>query len=165
MERAKLAAGQIFSSYPDYGKAPKEYLASVIEYLALLPDYVVAKLADRQTGIATKSQYLPTIAEIKIAADTIMEDRAKEVRYANLQSRRIALPSYRVPFRPFPKLWGAFADEPAVIKLLDHPGSFDFLNVASRTLATQGKEAARTFILSTDGNKSVDTRATSEAAA
>lgn len=55
-------------------------------------------------------------------------------------------PAVRTPFRPFPALWAAFADEPEIIKLLDNPGSFAFLDDAGRTLAMRGKDAARAFI-------------------
>lgn len=52
----------------------------------------------------------------------------------------------RTPFRPFPALWAAFADEPAIIAILDNPPSFAFLDDAGRALAMRGKDAARQFI-------------------
>lgn len=56
-------------------------------------------------------------------------------------------PPVRTPFRPFPRLWEAFADEPDIIEILDHPpGGFSFLNEASRTFAMRGKDPAREFI-------------------
>jgi hypothetical protein len=56
------------------------------------------------------------------------------------------------PFRPYPKLWEAFADEPEMIIILDnrHPDhlqSFESLTQYSKTLAVRGKEAAREEIL------------------
>lgn len=56
-------------------------------------------------------------------------------------------PPIRTPFRPFPALWEAFADDPAILAKLDNPGSFAFLDDAARTLARRGKDAARVFIL------------------
>lgn len=143
---AKQAAGQILSSYPDYGKAPKEYIASVTEYLAGLPDFVVTRMADRHLGIAAKCQFLPTIADLKAYADAVLEMRARQVRYAGLQDRRPASAPVRKPFRPFPKLWEAFADEPEIIAQLDKARSFDFLFDASRIFAMRGKDAARKLI-------------------
>lgn len=52
----------------------------------------------------------------------------------------------RSPFRPFPALWAAFADEPEIIKTLDHPPGFAFLDDAARILAIRGKDAARAMI-------------------
>ncbi len=53
---------------------------------------------------------------------------------------------FREPFRPFPRLWAAFQDEPEIIALLDKAPSFGFLDDAGRALAVQGKDAARKFI-------------------
>lgn len=117
-------------------------MASVIEYLALLPDYVVDKIADRLTGIAAQSQYLPTIADLKVFADRAMEDRAKEIRYSRLQGLKPSLPPPRTRFRPFPKLWQAFADDQHTIDKLDASLPFDTLFDASKALATKGKPAA-----------------------
>jgi hypothetical protein len=62
------------------------------------------------------------------------------------------------PFRPYPKLWAAFADEPEMIIILDnrHPDflqDFDRLTFYSKTLAMHGKEAARTEIMRPRGPK------------
>lgn len=147
IEAAKSAAGQIFSSYPDYGKAPKEYLATVIDYLATLPPYVLNALADKRLGIATKSTYMPTIAEIKVAADLAIDSRNQALRYEAIQRRKLPLlKGPRTPFRPFPALWAAFSDEPTMVKVLDEAPTFAFLDDAARALATRGKEAARQII-------------------
>jgi hypothetical protein len=165
-EYAERAAKTIFARYPN-PKAGPEYLVELVNCLADQPQWIVDRLADRHLGITAKHRsFVPGIGDVLDMVASLNEMEERYTRYGDAQ-KRFLLRSTPVlqPFRPFPKLWDVFADEPAVIKLLDHPGSFDFLNVASRTLATQGKEAARTFILSTDGNKPVDTRATSEAAA
>jgi hypothetical protein len=49
----------------------------------------------------------------------------------------------RETYRPFPKLWEAFSDDREFIAWLESGLTFDRLFSLSRTLATQGKEAAR----------------------
>lgn len=51
-------------------------------------------------------------------------------------------PGREQAFRPFPKLWEAFADEPGILQ--GH--RFEVYSEASRRLATMGKEAARTVL-------------------
>lgn len=143
--------GQIFSSFPDYGKAPKEYIASLIEFIAQYPEHIIRALGDPHKGIAVHQSFLPTKPEIKAFADHLIGAQTKADEYTQLDRRKrysqmTALPRYRTPFRPFPALWAAFADEPAIIKLLDEAASFAFLDDAGRTLAMRGKAAAREII-------------------
>jgi hypothetical protein len=53
----------------------------------------------------------------------------------------------REPFRPFPKLWEAFADDPETLAILDSGLSFDRLFGASEMLATRGKQEARATLV------------------
>ncbi len=54
------------------------------------------------------------------------------------------------PFRPYPKLWAAFADEPAIIDALERGGlNFDHLTEASKRHAMRGKDEAREYIAAT----------------
>lgn len=147
MERAKQAAGQIFSSYPDWGKAPKEYLATVIEHLSGYSDQVLAALSHKDTGIATRSKFLPTVAEIKAFANEAIDSLNTSERYAQARRRHAYLPAPRTPFRPFPQLWAAFQDEPEIIALLDKAPNFAVLDDIGRILATRGKEEARKAIV------------------
>lgn len=64
MEEATPMAEKILKSYPDYGKAPAEYLLAVTELLAGYPQEVRERLADLRTGIASRCKFLPSIAEI-----------------------------------------------------------------------------------------------------
>jgi len=66
-------AQKILSAYPDYGKAPREYLLSVTEFIAYQIPEVQEALAHPLTGLASKCKYLPTIADIK----QFIEDRAR----------------------------------------------------------------------------------------
>lgn len=114
--------------------------------------WVLDALADRKTGIATETMLMPSVYQIAEFAKKAIADRAlkegQEARYARAQAQRSPARYVKPPpFRPFPRLWEAFADEPAVIQALDNPGSFGFLDDASRLLATRGKDKARAFIL------------------
>jgi hypothetical protein len=68
-------ARKILSGYPDYGKAPREYLLAVTEFIAYQIPEVQEALAHPLTGIATKCKYLPTIADLR----EFIEDRAKRL--------------------------------------------------------------------------------------
>lgn len=57
---------------------------------------------------------------------------------------------FNQPFRPFPRLWEAFAPEPEIVAKLDRDlFSFDQLNHFGMTHATRGVDAARKEILDT----------------
>lgn len=58
------AAKRILSAYPDYGRAPPEYLLTFTELLSTFDDETLAALCDLRTGLATRTAYLPTIADI-----------------------------------------------------------------------------------------------------
>lgn len=55
---------RILGSFPDYGKAPPEYLLSITEYLAYLPAEDQEALAHPVSGIASKTKFLPTKADM-----------------------------------------------------------------------------------------------------
>jgi len=55
---------KIYCSYPDYGKAPPEYLLSITEYLSYLSPEDQAALANPKNGVATVCRFLPTKAEM-----------------------------------------------------------------------------------------------------
>jgi len=62
----------IFSCYPDYGKAPPEYIVNVIDVLATFPEWVLVKLCDLRTGIPARCNFLPTVADVVKAGDRII---------------------------------------------------------------------------------------------
>lgn len=51
-------------AYPDYGKAPPEYIVGFAEALSYLSSDELAVVLHPKDGIATRCQYLPTIADI-----------------------------------------------------------------------------------------------------
>lgn len=139
LDAGKKAAKRILSSYPDYGKAPAEYLLSMTELLASYPENIIARLADLRTGIASRTSYLPTVHDVTKLANEFLD--------ADLQRRkaprREAEPSpARSPYMPFPKLWEALASE----KYLLEGRTFDCLFEASRRLAMQGKQEAIDYL-------------------
>lgn len=62
--QASDLARRILGGYPDYGKAPPEYLLSITEYLAYLPAEDQEALAHPVSGIASKCTFLPTKAQM-----------------------------------------------------------------------------------------------------
>lgn len=144
---AKKAAQTIFTRYPN-PKAGPEYLVELVNTLAEQPQWIVDRVADRLLGITAKHrEFLPGIGQVIEMINGLREMEDRYARYGDLQARRrpISSPALK-PFRPFPRLWEAFAGEPEILDKLDHPGSFDFLDNASRIFATRGLAAARAFI-------------------
>lgn len=141
----RKAAKKILGSYPDYGKAPPEYVVNLAEYLSFLTPDELGVVMHPKTGITSRTSYLPTNAEIQ-ALLREHEEKQRQFkpsnsgyqRFASVVTEQDARPD-KTPFRPYPKLWEAFADEPWLLK--SH--TFETLTEASRSLAMFGKEAAR----------------------
>jgi hypothetical protein len=72
---ASKTARKILSSYPDYGKAPPEYLLSVTEFIAFRSAEEQEALAHPLSGIATKCKFLPTLADM----NEFLDARAKRL--------------------------------------------------------------------------------------
>lgn len=51
-------------AYPDYGKAPPEYIVGFAEALSFLTPEELGIVTDPRHGVAARCQYLPTIADI-----------------------------------------------------------------------------------------------------
>jgi hypothetical protein len=64
IDTARTAAKKILSTYPDYGKAPPEYIVSFAEALSYLTPDEIAAVTDPRNGVASRCQFLPTIADI-----------------------------------------------------------------------------------------------------
>jgi hypothetical protein len=73
-----MAAKRIMANYPDYGKAPPEYLLSMTETMAALTEEEIVWLSDRREGLATVCKYLPTPADIH---DFLKAKRAKAEQF------------------------------------------------------------------------------------
>jgi len=141
LDRAATTAEKILFCFPDYGKAPDEYLGNLTALLAEYPDDVQEALADRKTGVASKTQYLPTVAVIVEMAEQLMAAKAKAARFERIKSRAVvSLP--RSAYVPFPALAVAFSDEPELLQ----GKRFEQLYDASLALATDSKDKARTIL-------------------
>lgn len=145
VDMGRKAAKKILTSYPDYGKAPPEYGVNLAEYLSYLTEDEIAVVMHPKTGITSKTTFLPTNAEIQ-ALLREHEEKQRQFKPTNSGYQRfesVVTPSDGVkdttPFRPFPKLWAAFSEEPWLMK--GH--TFEFLWEASRSLGMLGKDAAR----------------------
>ena len=141
---ARKAAKKILTSYPDYGKAPPEYGVNLAEYLSFLTPDEISVVMNPRTGITAKTQFLPTNAEIQALLREHEEKQRQfktHTHYKRFDSvvTEQDVATDRTPFRPFPKLWKEFGDEPWVLK--GH--TFETLAEASRSLAMFGKESAR----------------------
>lgn len=67
MDTARKAAKKILGAYPDYGKAPPEYIVGFAEALSHLTADEVAIVMDPRHGVAARCQYLPTVADVHAA--------------------------------------------------------------------------------------------------
>lgn len=122
------------SRFPDYGKAPPEYLAGIAELLAGFDDEVLKTITDKRIGVSARCKFLPTQADIVEFAEAL-EARRHATR--DLRQGRVAEKPYERPAMPFPKLWAAFREEPALLER-----TFDTLADASRALAQHGRAEA-----------------------
>lgn len=144
---AEKAAKTIFARYPN-PKAGPEYLVELVNGLAEQPQWIVDRLADRHLGITAKhAQFVPSIGDVLDMISRVREMEERRQRYGEAQ-KRIAPRSAPVikPFRPYPRLWDAFAGDADVIEALDSATSFDWLTEASKRFSARGKDEARRFI-------------------
>ena len=78
MEAGKRAAKKIISSFPDYGKAPPEYVVNLAESLSYLNDEELAVVLHPLNGVAARTKFLPTFADISAV---LVEHRAKQEQF------------------------------------------------------------------------------------
>lgn len=68
-----MATAMIYSSYPDFNKTPKEFLATIMETLIQWPEAIIYQIADKRTGIQTREMFPPNVAQITKMAQEIEE--------------------------------------------------------------------------------------------
>lgn len=144
---AEKAAKTIFARYPN-PKAGPEYLVELVNCLAEQPQWIVDRLADRHLGINAKhAQFVPSIGDVLDMISRVKEMEERRQRYGEAQ-KRFAPRSAAIikAFRPYPRLWEAFAGDAEAIEALDSAASFDWLTEASKRLVARGKDEARKFI-------------------
>lgn len=59
---------------------PEIYIAALAAILSSYPEAVVARVADPRTGVAGKSQFLPTVAEVRHCCEIEMKPIRDEMR-------------------------------------------------------------------------------------
>lgn len=64
MNQARSLTKKLIAAFPDYGKAPPDYLVALTECLTWLSPDEMAALAHPRTGLATVCKYLPTPADV-----------------------------------------------------------------------------------------------------
>jgi hypothetical protein len=149
LESARQLAGKVLNSYPDYGKSPPSYTASIVEIFAAYPVHIQEALADKKAGVVAKCEYLPTVAAIvKLAEEFEREHERREAIRAKPKRYAEPLPPFSA-FCPFPQLWRAFHDAP---ELLNAP--FEVLDRACKVLVLHGKQAAENVLKASKLNHS-----------
>lgn len=78
MEAGRKAAKKILSSFPDYGKAPPEYVVNLAESLSYLSDEELAVVLHPLNGVAARTKFLPTFADISAV---LVDHRAKQEQF------------------------------------------------------------------------------------
>jgi hypothetical protein len=64
MDAGRRAAKKILSGFPDYGKAPPEYVVNLAESLSYLNEEELAIVLHPLNGVAARTKFLPTFADI-----------------------------------------------------------------------------------------------------
>lgn len=60
------------SAFPDYGKAPPEYLLTMTELIAGYPENVQQYICDLRSGIASRENFLPSVKKIMDFAQEVI---------------------------------------------------------------------------------------------
>lgn len=147
---AENAAKLILASYPDYGKTPPEYLVVMTNLLASYPQTIIDRIANPRYGIASRTKFLPTVADVTEMANELIDRAAVMSRPTPQLSRTLP---FRAEFRPFPRLWEAFSGDPEAMHALESHLPFETVDQAAYALATKGVMAARDVLLPSRHNE------------
>lgn len=83
MDLARTAAKRILSAYPDYGKAPPEYIINFAEALSYLTESEIEVVLDIRSGVVSRCQFLPTIADVH---ELLREHEKGQAQFARTDS-------------------------------------------------------------------------------
>jgi hypothetical protein len=139
------------------------FVDKLIAVLEGFPAETIERLVDPQRGLPRHFSRMPSLKDIadfagkltvegheQLRRNTEPEPDNRELRsegerkaFAEKVRRSPEPPLTREPFRPFPKLWEAFADDPEALRRLDSCLAFPMVEAASRALARDGPTAAR----------------------
>jgi hypothetical protein len=88
MEAGRRAAKKILSGFPDYGKAPPEYVVNLAESLSYLNDEELAVILHPINGVLARTKFLPTFADIS-AVLVDHRNRQEQFKPAHTQYKRL----------------------------------------------------------------------------
>lgn len=88
MEAGKRAAKKLISSFPDYGKAPPEYVVNLAESLSYLNEEELAVVLHPLNGVVARTKFLPTFADIS-AVLVEHRNRQEQFKPAHTQYKRL----------------------------------------------------------------------------
>ena len=134
-------------AFPDYGKSPPEYVASITALLAEYPANIQERLSHVRFGVPSKTEFLPTSKVITELAEKWLQDEREisslDARFTGRIARDI---TPRAPFRPFNQLWAEFGNDFMDSKV--RAGiDFETLESACRTLVIEGRTAVETILI------------------
>lgn len=78
VDSSRTAVKKLLALYPDYGKAPPEYVIGFAEALSHFTASELALLMDPRKGLAARCKFLPTVAD---AHEIIREERERAERF------------------------------------------------------------------------------------
>jgi hypothetical protein len=89
VDAGRKAAKKILSGFPDYGKAPPEYVVNLAESLSYLNDEELAVILHPINGVLARTKFLPTFADV---AAVLQDHRNKQEQFqpAHTQYKRLA---------------------------------------------------------------------------
>lgn len=78
----------MLSAFPDYGKAPPEYVVNLAESLSYLSDEELSVVLHPINGVVARTKFLPTFADVSAV---LLEHRAKQEQFkpAHTQYKRL----------------------------------------------------------------------------
>jgi hypothetical protein len=88
MDAGRRAAKKMLSSYPDYGKAPPEYVVNLAESLSYLNDEELAVVMHPVNGVVARTKFLPTFADIAAVLQD-HKNRQEQFKPAHTQYKRL----------------------------------------------------------------------------
>lgn len=92
LKKAEFLTRKLISAYPDYNKAPPEYLLTITELVSSYSLPIQYKICDARYGVPSKTSYLPTAKDIVDFAapyvETEWQDAEKAKRDAEWEADR-----------------------------------------------------------------------------
>lgn len=98
----------ILKRYPDYGRAPAEYVLAIIEIIASYPITTIEHLADIKIGVSAACKFLPTVADVVECAKVIEMNLQKFAPAREIQRRPVDPEEYHA--KQIPRVYDRFGE-------------------------------------------------------